>query len=119
MSLSAPQQRRGRQSPPPTLATSTGHGPLSGPSTLPASARAEVPHASSTSSTRPESDADAKLRLRDGPGIASPVPFGGRRGGRAGAMLGLRRREWIILGAVTVVACFVRLWNLAHPTSVV
>ncbi|BEJ13148.1 hypothetical protein CspHIS471_0303220 [Cutaneotrichosporon sp. HIS471] len=65
----------------------------------------------------PESDADTKLRLRDQP--QPGVAFGGRRGVRAGAMLGLRRREWIILGAVCVVASFVRLWNLAHPSSVV
>ncbi len=64
-------------------------------------------------SPKTEADADAKLRDR------APEPFGGRRGARAGAMLGLRRREWIILGAVCVVASFVRLWNLAHPSSVV
>lgn len=117
MSLSAPQQRRGRVSPPP------GTGPLSGPSNLPPSARGDAPRlaATPTPSSRLESDADAKLRLRgEGSGVSpTSAAFGGRRGARAGAMLGLRRREWIILGAVCVVACFVRLWNLAHPSSVV
>ena len=33
--------------------------------------------------------------------------------------LGLRRREWIILGLVTLLGSFVRLYRLSWPTSVV
>lgn len=69
---------------------------------------------------RPESDADAKLRNKDDGPVSTSTSFTmRRRGERVGGRLGLRRREWILLGAVTVVACFVRLWNLAWPTSVV
>jgi dolichyl-phosphate-mannose-protein mannosyltransferase len=75
--------------------------PLSGPAPAPA----------------PKQDADADAKLRDR--HERQEAFGGRKGARAGALLGLRRREWIILGAVCVVASFVRLWNLAHPSSVV
>lgn len=119
MSLSAPQQRRTRNTP-----LSAAHS-LSGPSSLPAGARADAAvspisatgHVSSGSgSSLRESDADARLRHKeDGPA------FGGRRGSntRAGALLGLRKREWVILSAVCIIASFVRLWDLATPTSVV
>ncbi|EKC98887.1 hypothetical protein A1Q2_06858 [Trichosporon asahii var. asahii CBS 8904] len=75
---------------------------------------------SSSSGPRPESDADAKLRNKDDGPVSTSTSFSmRRRGDRAGGKLGLRRREWILLGAVTIVACFVRLWNLGWPTSVV
>lgn len=96
MSLSAPQQRRA---------------PLSGPSSVPVARSGRGPS--------PDSEADADAKLRREPREPRADAFGGRRGARAGARLGLRRREWIILGAVCVVASFVRLWNLAHPSSVV
>lgn len=63
-----------------------------------------------------ESDADA--RLRDRGNSPSGPAFGGRR--RIGRVdLGLRRREWIILGVVTLLGSFVRLHKLSWPTSVV
>ncbi|KAL1409751.1 Dolichyl-phosphate-mannose--protein mannosyltransferase 1 [Vanrija albida] len=112
--LSAPQQRRRPASPP-------GAASLSGTST-PSDSKPKG-HAngkSSSGNAREEADADARLRNKDdGPVSAA---FGGPRlrgAGRAGAIAGLRRREWILVGAICVIASFVRLWNLAHPTSVV
>ena len=71
----------------------------------------------------PMKDADADTRLRDRglyppPSNVDTAAFGGRR--RAGKVdLGMRRREWIILGAVCVLGAFIRLWRLSYPTSVV
>lgn len=119
MSSTPVLQRRNRQTTPPT---SSGGGPLSAPSNIPADARIDardILASSPADPSRPEADADAKLRLKDeGPVVATA--FGGRRGqGRAGAIGGLRRREWIMLAVVCCIASFVRLWNLAYPDSVV
>lgn len=111
---STPLQRR-RASPPPA-------GPLSGPSGVPLDARSDARDRDAWDKDikGKESDADARLRNKlDGPVNASTLPFGGRKLSRAGTVGGLRRREWILLSTVCVIACFVRLWNLSWPTSVV
>ncbi|KAL7419119.1 Dolichyl-phosphate-mannose--protein mannosyltransferase 1 [Cryptotrichosporon argae] len=78
-----------------------------------------------TPSRRQDADADLKLHdrgVRDARAVPSAPAFGGptaRRGTRAGTTGGLRRREWAILGVICVIASFVRLWNLASPSSVV
>ena len=71
------------------------------------------------STTPKESEADAKLRDRDlYPPPSEVAAFGGRR--RMGKVdLGLRKREWVILGVVSVLGAFIRLWKLGYPTSVV
>lgn len=116
--LSAPQQRRRPASPP-------GAASLSGTSTpTDSKPKGHANGKSSSGNAREEADADARLRHKeDGPvGAASATAFGGPRhrgAGRAGAIGGLRRREWILVGGICIIASFVRLWNLAHPTSVV
>ncbi|GFZ45426.1 hypothetical protein JCM24511_03152 [Saitozyma sp. JCM 24511] len=68
-----------------------------------------------------ESLADTRLHERDhGPIKSTSGPaFGGPRRGSMRGEGKLRRREWLILGGVMVVAAGVRLWRLWQPTSVV
>ena len=76
------------------------------------------PSLTSRSSNTNLKESDADTRLRDRGSSPSVQPFGGRR--RVGKVdLGLRRREWIILGLVTLLGSFVRLYRLSWPTSVV
>lgn len=82
-----------------------------------------VPLAPQTTKATAESDADARLRDRDAsPSRKSPA-FGGmkRRGSnmRAGAIGGLRKREWWILAGITLLGVAVRFYRLGWPTSVV
>lgn len=115
-SLSPPTSPARRRSPAPTLSTSTS---LSQGTPAPA-----ILTKPSNPSLRPgsaESDADARLRERSY--TPTPDAFGGQRRGkgpRAGAGVGgLKRREWLILGVITGVGGFVRLYKLGWPTSVV
>ena len=74
-----------------------------------------------------ESDADARLRDRDTSpsyksSFASGMGMGMKRRGttmRAGAIGGLKKREWWILAGITVLGCLVRFYNIGWPTSVV
>lgn len=72
-----------------------------------------------------ESDADARLRDRDGSPPYKPSFSTGmgmkRRGSnmRAGAIGGLKKREWWILAGITLLGCVVRFYGLGWPTSVV
>jgi hypothetical protein len=70
-----------------------------------------------------ESLADTRLHERGHGPIKSVSTSGPAFGGpRRGSMRGegkLRRREWLILAGVMVVAAGVRLWRLWQPTSVV
>jgi hypothetical protein len=66
-----------------------------------------------------ESEADTRLRDRDG---SPPKAFGGKRRNsslRAGTIGGLKKREWWILSAITVLGVVVRFWNISYPDSVV
>ena len=79
-----------------------------------------------TAAATMESDADARLRDRDGsPPYKQSFGASGmgmkRRGSnmRAGAIGGLKKREWWILGGITVLGCMVRFHRLGWPTSVV
>jgi dolichyl-phosphate-mannose-protein mannosyltransferase len=85
-------------------------------------APAETSRVNASPSLTKESDADARLRERElnpanWPKREEQLAFGGRR--RAGTSGKLRKREWYILGVVCVLAGFVRLWKLHHPSSVV
>lgn len=85
-------------------------------------------HYTATSNPPIEADADLKLRNR------SPSPsrlkeqyhgsFGSGPGkrtrtARAGTVVGLRKREWWILGVVSALGLVVRFWKLGYPDSVV
>jgi hypothetical protein len=66
-----------------------------------------------------ESEADTRLRDRDG---SPPKAFGGKRRNsnlRAGTIGGLKKREWYILGGITTLGALVRFWNISWPDSVV
>lgn len=96
-----------------TLQSKTSNPSLSGP---------ETSRVTAIPSLTKESDADARLREREldpanWPKREEQLAFGGRR--RIGTSGKLRKREWYILGVVCVVAAFVRLWKLHHPSSVV
>ena len=64
-----------------------------------------------------ESDADMRLRERDASTWPSKPAFGGRKMGKT--ELGLRKREWVILSGVCLLAAGVRLYRLDYPHSVV
>ena len=95
---------------------------LQSKATIPSLAPAETSRITASPSLTKESDADARLRERElnpanWPKREEQAAFGGRR--RIGTSGKLRKREWYILGMVCVLAGFVRLWKLHHPTSVV
>jgi len=71
-----------------------------------------------TANAKPESDAD--VRLRDPyPPSSNQAAFGGKRRPNRDSGLGLRWREWAILGVVMVVGVGTRMYRLWWPTSVV
>jgi len=76
-----------------------------------------------TSKVTVESDADVKLRERElstWPRNAGGPAFGGKRkGSRAGSVAGLKRREWILLSGICILATGVRFHHISYPSSVV
>jgi dolichyl-phosphate-mannose-protein mannosyltransferase len=80
---------------------------------------APLPPLATTTKLTVESEADTRLRDRDG---SPPRAFGGKRRNsslRAGTIGGLKRREWWILGVITALGVLVRFWNISWPDSVV
>lgn len=97
------------------------------PSQAPALGQA-IPLAPQTTKLTAESDADTRLRDRgDISPPRKPMYSSGGAGGmkrrgsnmRAGTIGGLRKREWWILGAITLLGTGVRFYRLGWPTSVV